>query len=87
MTFGRKENKMKKEVELSLEWSWEHADSVETDRSHVASISNGMRSIHIMVVNGDPKPRFVLADDEGAEIMPTYETFYLARLAAEGWLS
>lgn len=78
---------MKKELEISLEWSWEHADSVEVDRSHVASLSNGIRGIHILAVNGDPKPRFILVDDEGDDIMPTYETFYLARLAAEGWLS
>lgn len=78
---------MKKEIELSLEWSSEHADSVEIDRSHVASVSNGINSIHIMAINSEPKPRFILVDDEGADIMPTYETFYLARLAAEGWLS
>lgn len=78
---------MKKELELSLEWSWEHADSNEIDRSHVASISNGIKSVHIMVINGDPKPKFILVDDEGDDIMPTYETFYLARIVAEGWLS
>jgi hypothetical protein len=79
---------MKTERTLSIEWAGPYVDDSETERSYICGISDGTKSIHILAVNGpESRPKFVLADDEGSDILPAYESFYQARIAADGWLS